>query len=56
MSLIRQLSSRSRIWFALCAATVACNSIFDIQEPIEKPAAQGDAEQARASHRSNHSR
>lgn len=43
MSLIRQLSSRSRTWFALCAATVACNSIFDIQDPIERPATQGDS-------------
>ncbi len=36
MSSLRQLFSRSRTWIALCAATVACNSIFDIQDPIER--------------------
>jgi hypothetical protein len=43
MSSIRQLSSRSRTWLALCLATVACNSIFDIQDPIEAPAPDGMA-------------
>src|SRR6478735_84287 len=38
MSLYRQPFRRSRIWLALCVASVACNSIFDIQEPIERPA------------------
>jgi hypothetical protein len=38
MSPLRKLFSRSRAWLALCVGTVACNAIFDIQEPLERPA------------------
>lgn len=36
MPSLRPLFSRSRTWLAVCAATIACNSIFDIQDPVER--------------------
>ena len=41
MSRIRKLLGRSRTWLAVCAATVACNSIFDIQDAVERPTTTG---------------
>lgn len=43
MPSLRQQFSRSRTWLAICAATVACNSIFDIQDPVERAAPNGKA-------------
>ena len=38
MSPLQKLLSRSRAWLGVCVACVACNAIFDIQDPIERPA------------------
>ncbi|MEO6603630.1 MAG: hypothetical protein ABIQ16_27350 [Polyangiaceae bacterium] len=37
MPSLRKLFSRSHAWLTVCVGAIACNSIFDIQDPIERP-------------------